>query len=114
MRSAFAECPGAGADTGQAGEDEVRGRLDVGPIGVAFAGVDEEESSRLDDALLPAVGEVEHSLRDDHRHGDRVAVLLDALAGGQAQPDHAQRPGVGDRLPPDRAVRFRRYGPPRT
>ena len=114
MSSAFAEGPGAGADAREAGENEVGGGLHVSPVGVAFAGIDEKKATRLDDSLLLAVGEVEDALRHDHRDRDRVAVFLDPLARGQAQTDDPQRPGVGDRLPADRAVRCRRYGPPRT
>ena len=81
---------------------------------MSFTGIDEEQAAGLDHTLLLPIREVQAALGDDRRDGNGVAMLLDPLPRGQPQPDNPQRPGVGDRLPPDRAVCFGRYGPPRT
>jgi len=93
-----AQAPGAASDSGQAGEHQVRRRLDVGSIRMPLPRVYEHHLSRADLASLQPVVEMKAALGHDQRDGDRVSMLGYVLPWFQSQSDHPHRSTVGDLL----------------
>ena len=73
-----------------------------------FARIDQHELAGSGLAGRPALAVLEDALGHDERHGQRVAVLRNPLAGRQAQTHDPHGAAIGDLLPGERPVLHRR------
>ena len=93
-----AEAPRPAAHARESSEHQVGGRVDVSPIGVPLARIDQQHLTSADLSGFRPVVEVQAPFGDDQGDRYRVPMLGHFLARLEAQANDPHRPAVGDLL----------------
>src|ERR1700682_1446502 len=100
------QAPRPAADARESRKDQVGGGLDIGPVGVPLARIDQEHLAGPNLASLGAIVEVQTPFGHDEGDRDRIAVRGPFLPRLEPQTDDAHRSTVRDLLKAKRTARL--------